>query len=261
MLDSFDRIARRLQDVELHYFPFDDCSTDNTYEILKLYVPESNISIGDGNYFWNKGMITSYELANSSDVFHGYLILNDDVEFCEEGTIRFFEFLYKQNFQDVLIGSCKDKQTNQITYGGRTRNKRLNRLSFSLLSECGNLQTADTFNGNFVYLPRHILEKVGFLDDSFTHGIGDYDLGLRIAAQNYKLLVSPGVIGYCSRNLPEVPWLSSEISFSQRWHILHSPKGPPPLQMAKYAWKHQKLTALKYLLSPYLRISLTLLWR
>ena len=58
----------------------DDGSTDNSTNILKQNFSNAPLCIlqGDGNLFWNAGMINSWNSALAKGGYDGYLWLNND---------------------------------------------------------------------------------------------------------------------------------------------------------------------------------------
>ena len=67
---------------EITVFLTDDGSTDGTAESLRnqIYPFEIKILQGDGNLYWNGGMINSWKAAlNTGKDYDGFLWLNDDV--------------------------------------------------------------------------------------------------------------------------------------------------------------------------------------
>ena len=80
----------------------------------------------------------------------------------------------------------------------------------------GKLQECEKFNGNCVLIPQCVFKKVGNLDWTYRHAIGDIDYGYRVRKAGFKNYVATGYLGICESN-PKLPaWARKEIPFIRR---------------------------------------------
>jgi GT2 family glycosyltransferase len=140
------------------------------------------------------------------------------------------------------------------TYGGVYRQKWWRPLIFSPIIPGDKATPCDTMNGNCVLIPDCIAEKVGNLDISFTHRMGDFDYGLRARKLGIKNLVAPGYLGTCSRDSLAFKFWDVPYSLKDRWKTINSPLGIPPKERAVFARRHAGFFWIIFWISPYLRM-------
>ena len=195
----------------------DDNSPDKTGEIIKKMYPLINVIYGNGKCFWSGGTRKLWEVASSKNDYDYYVWLNDDSILFKNA----FSIIYnniKSKSSAIIIGTfiSSDPNSNQITYGGRDDN-------LSLLIPRGVPQQCSLMNGNFVFIPKAIFKKVGFLNKVFTHNYGDIDYGLRAIKNNFKIYIASEVIGLCDKNELEL-WRKPNSRFPQRLKSLYESK-------------------------------------
>jgi GT2 family glycosyltransferase len=230
----------------------DDGSIDGTSEAVAGEFPDVHILRGDGSAFWNGGMRRAWEKAAESDPDF-YLWLNDDT-LLDPGAIE--TLLRTSAFfadQAIIVGTTYDAETGKATYGGVRRTHSLQPLRFGLVQPGNTPQPADTMNGNCVLIPRAVYSKVGGLTPDFTHGMGDFDYGLRAGHLGVDTWVAPGTVGTCSRNTLDGTWQDRSLSRAVRWQKLRSVKGLPPREWATFTRRHGGPLWFISLISPYAR--------
>jgi GT2 family glycosyltransferase len=198
-------------------FLLDDNSPDKTGEIIKKMYPLINVIYGNGKCFWSGGTRKLWELASSKNDYDYYVWLNDDSILFKNAFSVIYNDL-KANRFSIILGTfiSSVSNTNQITYGGRDDN-------LSLLIPNGIPQQCFLMNGNFVFIPKAIFKKVGFLNKVFTHNYGDIDYGLRAIKNNFKIYIASEVIGLCDKNELEL-WRKPNSRFLQRLKSLYESK-------------------------------------
>jgi len=198
-------------------FLLDDNSPDKTGEIIKKMYPLINVIYGNGNCFWSGGTRKLWEAASSNKDYDYYVWLNDDSILFKNAFSVIYNDL-KVNRFSIILGTfiSSVSNTNQITYGGRDDN-------LSLLIPNGIPQQCFLMNGNFVFIPKAIFKKVGFLNKVFTHNYGDIDYGLRTIKNNFKIYIASEVIGLCDKNELEL-WRKPNSRFLQRLKSLYESK-------------------------------------
>lgn len=233
----------------------DDGSTDGTSEAVAGEFPDVHILRGDGSAFWNGGMRRAWQAASSSDPDF-YLWLNDDT-LLDSSAIE--KLLKTSSFfadQAIIVGTTYDAETGKATYGGVRRNSHLQPLRFSLVQPQEMPQPAHTMNGNCVLVPQAVFQKVGNLSPDFTHGMGDFDYGLRAQRRGVEVWVAPGLVGTCSRNPIEGTWQDETLPRNVRLQKLRSIKGLPPRDWASFTSMHGGPLWPVYWSTPYVRTAL-----
>lgn len=197
----------------------DDGSTDGTSDAVSEKFPEVQIIRGDGNLYWNHGMIAAWKAAAASAPDF-YLWLNDDTVPYENAFQTLLETSEYLGHKDIVVGTAVDA-AGHMSYGGRTRSNRLIEPGPIIPKYC------DIFNGNMVLVPASVYDVLGTMDPCYSHGFGDYDYGVRAIKAGIIAVVAPGILATCNRN-PGVPeWRNSSRSLKQRYEALKHPKGRP----------------------------------
>ncbi|MCP3973304.1 MAG: glycosyltransferase family 2 protein [bacterium] len=200
-LRCFEALLSQVPDsTDLAVFLTDDGSTDGTAEAVTEHYPEVRIIDADGSLFWCRGMERAWTAALAGD-YDGYLWLNDDVALSDGALGRFLDFVEKVGELALLVGSMHDPETNEMTYGGFRRTSRWlpTRLEQVVPHDSSPL-AIDTFNGNLVHVPARAVDRIGILDPTFSHALGDLDFGFRAAKSGVSVLLAPRTYGACRRN-------------------------------------------------------------
>lgn len=205
-------------------FMTDDGCTDGTPDAVKYIYPSVNIINGDGNLFWNRGMYKAWEQASRQYDYDFYLWLNDDtILFDNSLSAMLTEAGEKPD--SVIVGSAhSSSDPEKLTYGGH--------FSGRLIKPNGYLQKCQTFNGNIVLVSRFIFRKIGNLDWTYEHAIGDIDYGWMVTHAGLSNYISKDFRGICDKNPRPPKWTNPSVPFKERWKNYHSPLGygqPGPL--------------------------------
>ena len=221
------------ESVVLHVFLTDDGSSDGTADAVRSAYPEVTILSSEGNLFWNGGMRLAFGAALQQG-YDYYLWLNDDTILYGDAIQNLLEchadVAGTPDREGIVVGTTRDGDTGQATYGGVVRYHRTKRLRFSLVVPEEHPVACETMNGNCVLIPGEIARNVGNLDPAFTHSIGDFDYGLRAQAQGYPIWVAPGFMGECSRNSMDESFNNRDLQLGERYRKLVGPKGLPPAE-------------------------------
>jgi len=234
---------------EVKVYLTDDGSSDGTAESVKQTFPDVTLLNGDGSLYWNGGMRVAFQAAIEKGHDY-YLWLNDDTRLYGDAFKRLMDVALDSNW--IVVGSVCDPDTKEHTYGGIKQTSSWLPLKFEPIKpDVQKTQQCDTFNGNCVLIPAHVVAKLGNLDAGFTHGIGDFDYGLRAKKQGITSLVASGYFGECARN-PIPDCFNKNISLAKRWNALHSPKGIPPQNWFLFSKRHAPFLWPLYMLKLYL---------
>jgi GT2 family glycosyltransferase len=215
------------KNVEMEVYLTDDGSKDGTAQAVSDAYPGVIVIHGDGSLFWNGGMRLAFGEALKKG-YDYYLWLNDDTKLLVhalESMLYTSKLLQDRQVKPaIVVGTTVDAVTREATYAGRNSHSRLRPFYFDLVVAEKEPVECDTLNGNFVLIPSEVAKRVGNLDPIFTHGIGDFDYGLRARAAGCSVWVNPGAIGYCKWN-PDKQVQSSKLSERIKG-VLHPKKYP-----------------------------------
>lgn len=231
----------------------DDGSQDGTAEAVKSAYPEVKVLYGDGSLFWNGGMRLSFGEALKHH-YDYYLWLNDDTQLQPHAILAMLHT--SQLLQDrgekpaIVVGTTIDAESGVSTYSGRNSRGWLRPFYFDMVVADSEPVGCDTLNGNCVLIPSEVAKRVGNLDALFTHGIGDFDYGLRAHAAGCSVWVNPGSIGFCKWN-PDKHIQSAKLF--KRLKAVTQPKKYPLKVWWIFCWRYGGPLKFLHWMSPYLK--------
>jgi GT2 family glycosyltransferase len=228
----------------MQIYLIDDGSTDDTVFRIRNAYPNVKIIEGDGFWYWAKSMSVG-DVYSSSDL-RNVLWLNDDVRICPDSLSRSIE-LSNANPGSIIVGQCFSKESGALTYGGLSKHP-WHPFKFSLIEATTQAMRCDTFNGNFVLIPRRVREVLGPIDGHFGHRFADLDYGLRSSKQGFSNLILPGVAGHCERNV-----IRANSNPIKRVIETGSVKNLPFKALRRFTKKHASHGAWIYILAPYIK--------
>jgi GT2 family glycosyltransferase len=244
----------------LQIFLFDDGSTDGTAETVQQQYPGVHLLHGTGSAYWSGGMRAAYSAAEPQ-AFDYYLWVNDDSRLEEHGVIGLlkthYELRARGQERSIVVGSMCDPTTLKPTYGGLHRVRQRGRTWLRLVEPSQDPLPCDTFNGNCVLVPASVAQMLGNLNGTYTHGMSDYDYGLRAKALEIGCWVAPGFAGTCSRNSSAGTWRDGSLPFRKRWACLVGPKGLPPREWLYFCRHHMGALWPLVFVSPYMKCILS----
>lgn len=244
--------AAKLDHWDMRIYLVDDASTDGSYQAIADFDPSIQIIIGNGNWFWAHSMYQA-ELA-IVEPYDAVMWLNDDIELNIDSLWRLDDFNSK-NSESILIGQFRSSVEEKITYGGFLKYDQ-HPFHFNLIYSANILMHVDTFNGNLVFIPKSISEKVGPIDGGFAHAYADIDYGLRAKQLGVEMLIIPGFIGICDAN-PKANFnnLADELAF------LLNTKSSPIKSQIRFLRRHSNFTWPIYFFAPFVNLLLRSLFR
>jgi GT2 family glycosyltransferase len=191
-------------DAEVRIFLLDAASSDGTAEAVSARFDGVTVLRGRADHFWNRGMHAAFAHAMSQGRFDFYLWVNDDTVLDDDALAHLLtthERLDRAHPEPmIIVGATRDPETGDISYGGMRRSDDGSPLRFERVPPSETPVRADTMNGNFVLISSDVVERVGNLDPTFFHGLGDFDYGLRASDAGCSIWVAPGTIGTCRPN-------------------------------------------------------------
>jgi len=210
----------------------DDGSSDSTGEAVEAGFPEVLLHRGDGNCFWAGGMRIAYRAALVEH--HDYYIwLNDDVELfadtLKRAIIALQEIARQFGGEHIVIGAMRARETETTTYSGFVRASRIFPWKFRRIDPYPDRpRECDTINGNFVFIPGAVAQRLGNVNPSYIQMHADLDLGLSAHRAGVRNWVLPGYAGICDANVNgRKNWKAPGLSFSERLRIMEHPLGYP----------------------------------
>ena len=216
----------------LKVFLTDDGSTDGTADavLAQAFPFETEIITGDGNLFWNGGMISSWKAALAEGGWDGYLWLNDDTvvlpEFWEDIVAADAYALSTFGKRGIYVGSTKDLDTGAFTYGGFVYTNKLT-LKDKMLPPDGTFQECEAGHGNITYVAAEVVERQGIFCDKYLHGGTDHDYTYLAHKAGFPVLVLPHYAGGCRNDHPKDGGRRAffELSLKERFAAMKSPRG------------------------------------
>jgi GT2 family glycosyltransferase len=256
-LASLARLFKQELPAELTVFLVDDNSPDGTADEVSKQFPAVRLLRGDGTLFWCGGMRRAFG-ASIAENFDYYLWLNDDT-LLEQGAIArmlaAYDSIANQGYERAIcVGSTRDPQTGELTYGGVVRSNPLHPMKYRLLEPGDTPRQCDSMNGNCVLIPRAVVVAAGNLSPEFRHGMGDFDYCLRARKSGCTAWVIPGYVGTCARNRISGGFEDSELRLENRWRHMMSNKGLPPDEYLVYMRRHGGALWPIFWVMPYLRV-------
>lgn len=213
-------------DVDIDIFLTDDDSHDSTVDAVKAIYPLCNVFVGNGQLFWAGGMRKSWQEALKGN-YDYYLLINDDTTLSDKAIATLLDcsnsVLQSSNASCICIGSTQDVNTGYISYGGKELTSKYY-LKSRVVYNNKNYQNCDLGNANIMLVSAQVVQSIGILSDSYTHGIADYDYTLKAKKAGFKVVVAPGVLGYCIDDHGN-NWKSQTTKLVDRIRYLKSPKG------------------------------------
>jgi GT2 family glycosyltransferase len=233
----------------------DDNSTDGTFELVNTLKNEFDIHIikGSGQLFYSGGMRVgmNYALDNyNHHSFDYFLMLNDDVIFFESVIEKLTRQSENQGGAIIVGATCDDE--NSLSYGAI---KYLHGYIYRKIPVADWQIPADTFNANCVLIPFEIFVKTGSIDPYYIHSLGDFDYGLNLKRNGFRLFSSKEYVGICNTNSSSNTWTDINLNREDRIKKKESVKGAPAKQWFYFLNKNFGfLSAIIGSCSPYFRI-------
>jgi GT2 family glycosyltransferase len=230
----------------------DDGSSDESSENVRMIFPEANIILGNGAFFWNRGMIAAFESSLKKNKDLDILCVNDDCIFDSQKMKTFFDIVAKH--RKSIIGA-QFLSNGRVSYGGGLFEQSIFKPSFQKNNiEISHVAEVDWLNFNCVYVPRIIIEKLGFLDPFYHHSFGDIDYSFGARRAGYKILLAPPV-GDCPENSINGTWQDASLTLFARYSMLERIKGLPFNERKHFAMKNfPRLFSVLWLIKPYVYI-------
>lgn len=184
----------------------DDGCTDGTVDAIQsLSLPFTlNVLRGNGNLYWNGGMINSWTAAINSGNYDGYLWLNDDTVVLPDFWVDLIDSdkysLQRYGKGGIYVGSTRDSSTGKYTYGGFDFVNKLTLKDRFIKPNGISCQECQCAHGNITFVSQDVVDKMGIFYDGYQHGGGDHDYSYRAYKAGFPVLVMPHYCGECEND-------------------------------------------------------------
>ncbi len=206
-------------DWSIRIFLVDDNSPDGTGNAVRSMFPEVTVIDGTGSLYWCGGMRMAWAVAANGD-FDYYLWLNDDTVLFDgalEKLLADYAAATASGCDGLITVACLNPATGKFTYGGKDASGRP-------VEPDGTIRECRFINGNCVLVPRAVYRKIGGLSAHFTHGIGDFEYGLRAIRNGFRCWTTREYLASCSRN-PPAAWSNPATPLVKRFKLLYGVRG------------------------------------
>ena len=204
-----------------------DDGFDGTSEVVKEKYPGIQIAHGNGNLFWAGGMRKAWKNAISSgNKYDFFLLLNDDTILMDTALSNMIKDIGKlAKDKVILVGTTLDPSTKTRTYGGHLLKNKYNSASIKLKPNNEYPQLCDQGNANIMLVSAGVVEDIGILSDSYTHGLADFDYTLRAKKAGIRSYIASAYAGYCKNDHGNNWFNSKKFTLKQRIENLYNVKG------------------------------------
>lgn len=230
-LEALERTSVNLPAIHLTIYLTDDGCTDGTAGAIleqKFSMP-IHILQGDGNLFWNGGMILAWKAAIDDGGFDGYLWMNDDTtvlpEFWPDLLATDAHCLECYGKQGIYAGSTRDKRTGDFTYGGFNYYNKFLLLDRFVIPDGHSFQSCEAAHGNVTYVSRAVVEKMGVFCEKYIHGGTDHEYTYLAQKAGFPLLVLPHYSAECENDHLGKTRDHTKLSLRERIKVFNSPWG------------------------------------
>jgi GT2 family glycosyltransferase len=262
-LACLERSARHAG-VSLRAVLVDDGSMDGTADAVRATFAWVVVIVHSGPpLFWSRGMnVGMLEAARLG--FDRLLLLNDDTMLDESAISMLLECEASVRIGDdsplIVVGSTRDPDSGEVTYGGERRASKWKRSTFSLVLPGTVPVKVDSLNGNIVLFPSDAFGLLGPIDPTFEHSMGDIDLGLRAAQAAVEVWLAPGTLGTCSMNSINGTARDKSLGLRDRWQQMLGRKGLPWRSYLHFTRRHCGPAWLLFFVWPYVRFAVQSIW-
>ncbi|MHC8949280.1 glycosyltransferase family 2 protein [Sphingobacterium hungaricum] len=230
-LQSLFEANKNHLDLQFKVFLTDDGSTDGTRDKILSRFSDKNIVIlnGNGQLFWNGGMINSWQAALNEGGFDGYLWLNNDSIVLSNlwDELVAADKYSKQEFNKggIYVGSTYNLERTSLSYGGFNFVSKMT-LKDEFLIPNGSFQNCQAAHGNVTYVSNDVVKREGIFCDGYIHSGGDHDYSYLAYKHGFPVFILKDYVGICDNDHTEKDGSDFiNLSLTNRFKYLKSPLG------------------------------------
>lgn len=176
----------------------DDGCTDGTSEAVKEIFPNVFIYKGE-NLYWAGGMRLAWKGAYEKGGYDYFMFLNDDTFVNDNLVEDFYECCLYDSNPTIITGACYDSKSGKRTYTGSI----IKNIFFQrsrIVDVMGYPQYIDLSGANAMFIPKEIVDNVGFFPSVYVHGLADFDYCMRCKKLGYRHLMTSRYVASCEMN-------------------------------------------------------------
>ena len=230
-LDALQKTSVSSGDIQLSIYLTDDGCSDGTAEAVRAgnYAFPVHILQGDGNQFWNGGMILAWKAAIADGGYDGYLWMNDDTTVLPEiwqdllDADAYCVEHYGQ--RGIYAGSTKDKKTGAFTYGGFDYYNKILLLDRFVIPDGKSFQPCEVAHGNATYVSQEVVDKMGIFCEDYFHGGTDHEYTYLAHKAGFPVLVLPHYSAVCENDHIGKTRNHTKLPLKERMKLFNSPRG------------------------------------
>jgi GT2 family glycosyltransferase len=251
-------VSAQSAQVDLEAILVDDASPDGTAAAVRDAFDWVEVIDGAGDLYWNRGMHLGQARAMADQP--DYLLwLNDDTQLFPGALARLIDPSVRlaalSGQAVIMVGSTVDRVSGRMTYGGAVARSRLHRFSYRLVGNDSQPVACDTMNGNCVLIPFAVAQRIGNLDLTYEHAMGDTDYALRARKAGIGVFVAPGAVGHCSSNPQAGTFDDASLPWRRRWRLMLGRKGLPVRSWWHFTRRHGGLLWPLHFAWPYAKLA------
>jgi glycosyltransferase involved in cell wall biosynthesis len=195
-------------------------------------------------------------LARAEEDDPDYVLwLNDDVVLDPGAIDALLDLAPSPEEATIAVGALRDPDNGSLTYAAVRHVHTWRGRGFDPIPP-GSHERPVAMNGNLVLVPRRVRRAVGTMDSRYSHGIADYDYGLRATRMGFRIRSTATTVGTCARNDDAGTWRDRALSRRRRLQLLNAPTGRPIREWAHFQWRNGGVWPLATIW-PYARTLLT----
>jgi GT2 family glycosyltransferase len=189
-----------------------------------------------------------------------FIWLNDDVELLpdalEQTLACWMEASRRNSDGKFILTGATIGDKGEFTHGGKRWIRTPWALRFQDIAPTEQLEAIDTFNGNYVVVPRAVTDSIGLNDPAFFHNMGDIDYGLRASRAGMAVWLMPAAIGICPFNSDKANsgFGNRNLSLFQQWRKVNTPHGAAFRSWARLTFRHSGVWFPLHFLLAYRRL-------
>ena len=246
--------------LQIDIYLLDDGSTDGTTDAVNKKHPFVKILAGNGHLWWVGAMVMLWSHAIAQKAYDLFLLVNDDIILFDNALENFIRHYIQSNTDGlILIGSMKDKDSNEWSYGGHILRDIKHFQFYSVRPNDAEFIPCHLGHANFFLVDAATVKKIGIFSDAYDHKFADYDYSLTAYKAGLSVLIAPGYYGWCENDHGN-NWLSGNHSLKKRIEYLYKPNGLAYGEFLHFMKKHFPADYFGAIFKPWMKTFFPFIW-